>query len=157
MKMSFQELSGGEWEDWDIVRRRGRPRFERPRKKRGYEDYEPAVKRRDMAAEPPPLLVGKDQAIEHPGRMGDVEDEEDAALIATEEKGKEHVVQEPVYRDWETVFPVTKCFPVTILFAFPFFVSAFTSFVSTFFSSTTSPCTTGDCTALLPSVKTTLT
>ena len=41
-------------------------------------------------------MVGKDQAIEHPGRMGDVEDEEDAALIATEEKGKEHVVQESV-------------------------------------------------------------
>ena len=58
MKMSRQELAGGEWEDWDIVQRRGRPRFERPRKKRGYADAEPAVKRRYMEAEPPPVLVG---------------------------------------------------------------------------------------------------
>ena len=59
---------------------------------------EPAVRRLKEIPEeePAPVLVDFDQAVEHPGRMGDVEDEEDAALVATEEKGKEHVVQQSV-------------------------------------------------------------
>ena len=87
--MSDWSYSAGEFAPWVSPR----ARYFRAKRRvhpGEFEDEEPVVKR-FKEEEPPPVLVGKDQAIEHPGRMGDVEDEEDAALIATEEKGKEHL------------------------------------------------------------------